>query len=511
MRLGLIGFEDRRTHSTILYALVSVALATVAGVLISVKPVLGLALVGVLGVVALLSLGRRLPRVFLGLQFTALLGYAFFSRGFAHFGHNPVYISEVSLLVGLLSLMVLLSKMRVGKIHILLFLFMGWGLLRTLPYWPVYHFDAIRDAALWYYGLFALIFSVILDKKFLLLVIKWYQRFIPYFLFWAPVALVLGEAFASHMPRSLDGETSFLVYNPGDYLVTLGGIAAFELTGIASVTGVGSWLKSTLFWPLWMINALMAGALTRGGLVAASVAAGLAYVLHPTKRIMSAVLIGGVLLCLLLIVNPTIKVPGAARTISVGSLARSVTSIVDSSSSRTDVGALQSNKTWRLVWWQGIINNTIHGQYFWSGQGFGINLATAYGVGGPDTLLRSPHNVNMTVLARMGVPGLALWAALILSIGGMFTRNIVLARRHNQPFWAGVQVWLLAYWLAAFIDGSFDVFIEGPQGGILFWTIIGFGLAASRLQAAEYASKRDERESEPVRATPPLPTERVAA
>lgn len=501
MRLGLVGFGERRTKSSVMYVMVSVALAAVAGVLIGVKPVLGLALVGLLGVVALLSLGRRLPRFFLGLQFTALLGYAFFSRGFAHFGHNPVYISEVSLLVGLLSLLVMLPKMRVGKIHILLFLFMGWGLLRTIPFWSTYRFDAIRDAALWYYGLFAIIFSVILDKKFLLLVIKWYQRFIPYFLFWAPVALVLGEAFASHLPRSLDGETSFLVYNPGDYLVTLGGIAAFELTGIANVTGVRTWLKSTLFWPLWMVNVLMAGALTRGGLVAASVAAGLAYVLHPTKRIMSAVLIGGVLLCLLLVINPTIKVPGAARTISVGSLVRSVTSIVDTSSSRNDVGALQSNKTWRLVWWQGIINNTIHGPYFWRGQGFGLNLATAYGVGGPDTLLRSPHNVNMTVLARMGVPGLTLWTVLILSIGGMFARNIVLARRHKQSFWAGVQVWLFACWLAAFIDGSFDVFIESPQGGVLFWTLIGFGLAASRLQAAEYASEHE---------APPVTT-RVAA
>ena len=39
-------------------------------------------------------------------------------------------------------------------------------------------------------------------------------------------------------------------------------------------------------------------------------------------------------------------------------------------------------------------------------------------------------------------------------------------------------LFLLAYWLAFMINTAFDVFLEGPMGGIWFWTIYGVGLAA---------------------------------
>jgi hypothetical protein len=36
----------------------------------------------------------------------------------------------------------------------------------------------------------------------------------------------------------------------------------------------------------------------------------------------------------------------------------------------------------------------------------------------------------------------------------------------------------LSYWLAFMINVSFDVVLEGPHGGIWFWTVYGVGLAA---------------------------------
>jgi hypothetical protein len=39
-------------------------------------------------------------------------------------------------------------------------------------------------------------------------------------------------------------------------------------------------------------------------------------------------------------------------------------------------------------------------------------------------------------------------------------------------------MFIFAFWLAFLINGSFDVFIEGPMGGIWFWTIVGTGMAA---------------------------------
>ena len=84
----------------------------------------------------------------------------------------------------------------------------------------------------------------------------------------------------------------------------------------------------------------------------------------------------------------------------------------------------------------------------------------------------------MTMLARMGVPGLACWALMHMvwlgSVGGAYLR----ARRRKQQRWAGVLLFLLAYYLAFMINGSFDVFIEGPMGGIWFWSIYGTGVGA---------------------------------
>ena len=65
-----------------------------------------------------------------------------------------------------------------------------------------------------------------------------------------------------------------------------------------------------------------------------------------------------------------------------------------------------------------IINDTFHGPNFWTGRGFGLNLADEDGFAGNDLRgtapLRSPHNAHMTLLARAGVPGFFLWLLLLL-------------------------------------------------------------------------------------------------
>jgi hypothetical protein len=36
------------------------------------------------------------------------------------------------------------------------------------------------------------------------------------------------------------------------------------------------------------------------------------------------------------------------------------------------------------------------------------------------------------------------------------------------------------YWIAAMVNMSFDPYLEGPHGGIWFWTLFGLGLGAMR-------------------------------
>ena len=52
------------------------------------------------------------------------------------------------------------------------------------------------------------------------------------------------------------------------------------------------------------------------------------------------------------------------------------------------------------------------------------------------------------------------------------------ARRAGEMRWCGLFLFLGAFWLAFLINASFDVFLEGPMGGIWFWSIYGTGIGA---------------------------------
>jgi hypothetical protein len=140
-------------------------------------------------------------------------------------------------------------------------------------------------------------------------------------------------------------------------------------------------------------------------------------------------------------------------------------------------GDLEGTKQFRLAWWGTIVDYTVFGDYFWTGKGFGVNLADDDGFQSTlDHSLRAPHNSHVTVLARMGVPGFVLWLVLQVAFGIGLLRATWAHRRTGDLKLAAVGGWLLAYWIAMMLDTSFDPYLEGPQGGIWFWTVVGLGL-----------------------------------
>ena len=141
---------------------------------------------------------------------------------------------------------------------------------------------------------------------------------------------------------------------------------------------------------------------------------------------------------------------------------------------------LSGTKEWRLKWWGDLVGYTVNGPYFWTGKGFGINLADDDGYQGTawEGQLRSPHNGHLTVLARAGVPGLALWLLVHLAWAAEMLNRYFQAKAAGRRRWQGAFLFLLAYWAAFMANASFDVFIEGPMGGIWLWTVYGAGLAA---------------------------------
>jgi len=162
-------------------------------------------------------------------------------------------------------------------------------------------------------------------------------------------------------------------------------------------------------------------------------------------------------------------------------LEQMIDNLVSIFGSSEDVG-LEGTKQFRLAWWGDIVDYTVFGEYFWSGKGFGVNLADDDGYQSTaDGSLRAPHNSHLTVLARMGVPGFVLWIVLQGAFAFGMLGSIRASRRGGDDLIAAVGAWVLVYWFAMMVDTSFDPYLEGPQGGIWFWTLFGLGMVIMRV------------------------------
>jgi hypothetical protein len=84
----------------------------------------------------------------------------------------------------------------------------------------------------------------------------------------------------------------------------------------------------------------------------------------------------------------------------------------------------------------------------------------------------------MTILARAGVPGLALWLLFLISWLGVITNAMLTARRRGHTEWAGLFLFIGCYAVSCVINATFDVALEGPMQGIWFWSLVGFGIGS---------------------------------
>lgn len=434
------------------------------------------------------------PRIVLTMLATALAGYAFFSRGFAYVGVRPIFAGEVVLGAGLLG--VLTSRDRhagplASPVVPALAAFAALGAWRTAPFVATHGFDAFRDAALWGYGAFALVAAVMLaPPDRLARLTEIYQRLAPYFLGWVPVLAVLVTYADPWLPR-LDGDVTIPTYKPDDVGVHLAGIACFLLLGLGRRQNGArhpSRTWSTAEWACWAlftVDVVITSTLSRSGTLAIVLAVGLVLIVRPAhvaRRLAAIGLVGALVGAMVLGAMQSLALSisldsKGVRQLSAEQIVANLASVVGHHGN--SVG-LQGSREWRLLWWGSIVDYTVSGPYFWTGKGFGVNLADDDGFQvTSDNSLRSPHNVHMTVLARMGVPGLVGWLLLQLTFAITMARGYRRARRRHDDWRARFQLWILAYWLAFLVDASFDVFLEGPAGGIWFWTLMGIGLAAA--------------------------------
>jgi O-antigen ligase len=308
-----------------------------------------------------------------------------------------------------------------------------------------------------------------------------------------PLALLAQNVVGDSMPNMPFTESPVLFLKTGDAGVHLAGAAAFALAFGERNPRTGeswTWVRRGLFWVALVLGAAGVLARSRGGFMAVAVAVAIVAASKPWtigRRLLAAAAVA------LVLGGPTIYIMAqsdrpaeVANTTSERAFSPSqmIANLVSVWNPEVDA-ALNDTRQWRVEWWNRIFDYTVRGPYFWTGKGFGINLADDDGfqVSDSDTVpLRSPHSVHLSVLARMGVPGALLWILLQASFGLGMLMAYLGARRAGAEMWASLDLWLLAYWAAFLVNGSFDVFLEGPQGGIWFWTVFGAGLAALAVQ-----------------------------
>jgi O-antigen ligase len=412
-----------------------------------------------------------------------LCGYAIFGKAFAYLGVPPLYVGEMVFLLGILAF--LHSRCAIATFATLPMMLLGllasWVVLRTLPYISEYGVDALRDSVIVLYSGFAVIVTALLLERpeRLSSVISFLRVLAGLVVILAPVLLVL----RLETTVSIGGQPLSFYIKSGTLAVHLGGAALLLLLGF---------MRQRLAWTiLLLIGISLAFMQTRGGMLAfiiplivAVIATGRLRQFAVTVAIVAAVT------GLIYVLDPTIPTSGV-RDISVTQMFDNFSSIFGFTTDSSNASAeLEGTKRWRLEWWDSILDYTFAGPYFWTGKGFGINLALADGFlvglseypGAP--FLRSPHNAHLTILARAGVPGLVLWLITLVSWSVMLLANMVRARRRGDHAWADFFVVIFCYALGFIIEGTFDVALEGPMSGIWFWCLFGLGVGATMIYRA---------------------------
>ena len=406
-----------------------------------------------------------------------LCGYAMFGRGFAYLGLTPLYIGDIIFLIGVWVVVRTFNLITLFAMPVitLLLITMCWVVLRTIPYFDRYGLDAIRDSMVIMYSGFAFIVVTLLleDARRVSLLLYHYGSFIRIYMLVVPFLFVLEKYYSGDIPRlPLTGVPAYEL-RPGEIAVHVTGAVIYAMIGFR---------PSTRLWMCWaLVPMAMVGALSRGPMLAEIIPVTFAAVwLGKGRSLILAIAVGLSIFTVAYLAEPlfnsyTEATSSVDRSISTHQLVNNAVSLVGRSGENTD-----STKQWRIEWWEMIVKDTVDGPDFWTGRGFGLNLADADGFQNQENQteapLRSPHSVHMTMLARAGVPGFLLWELLIGTWFIMVMRTMYHAREHGEGAWAGALLFTCCYVMSILINASFDVALEGPMLGIWFWCLFGFGI-----------------------------------
>lgn len=383
--------------------------------------------------------------------------YTFFNRGVAY-----TYLAEASWLMGLFLATYYRRQLSIVwnnsmKVLLLLMIINLAYIVRGIQNYAI--LDVVRDSFMFQYAGFIFIIALLrpLHDQLMQSIYKIY-RWLP----WVALStLLLRTSIPEWNEFSLFGGIPLLIYKSSDLSVQLLISCFFLLDGKLDLKPRWYILQVIIMAYLFLLMATF----SRGGLVAffAGGAAFLYYIRNSdfAKPLFRYLRLAPVLLMIAIPLYMLTKIEDdtQGRNTGIKQLTDNVTSIVDRN---IQGGGLNDNILWRLAWWGKIVDYTILGEYFFQGKGLGVNLSVDDQMPA-DESVRAPHNFHMNVLARYGVPFTLLWLYWLFLQFKTF-------RVANMP---REQLIYLCVMLAALVNASFDVALEGPMAAMPFWVITG--------------------------------------
>ena len=474
---------------TRLFALAGAALAVALGVEVAHEsffwPAVGLG--SLAAIVLIRAQPLPLPTLLLG---GAMLGYIVGNRGFAQLSLTsgfPLLPAEFVLLVGGAILAVQCAwrrelPVRGDALNIALLLWMAYGTGRLLFGLRAHGFAAVRDYALVYYGAFFFLAqhaarepagarflqrTVLAACGVLLVVHPLVTQFPAFFagsltLRGTPLIFFKDDLAGNFM--SVGALLCFLRFEEKRRTAWL--VGSLALAGLMLTTNSRSSMLGLALGALWLGLAgrwRFAGTLAVAAVVAAVAIFAVAEVRNESWR----------------------QTP-------LHRIYERVASIADPFGQRayaTEDAFKGDNNVFRMVWWRTAVEETLETNR-WFGLGFGHDLAARFvreylPEASEEFSARSPHNVLITVFARMGLVGAGLFLAMIAALTVRLWRTL---RQPEHIFTTGACG--LAAWVLLACAG-FGVVLEGPMGAVVFWTLLG--LAQPRPEEAEESGENSDR------------------
>jgi len=436
-----------------------------------------------------------------------LAGYLFFSRSFAYLTVPglPVYPGEMVLVLGVVEAVrarkLIRARFRLTPPLKALAAFMALCAARLLVDLPTYRLDAIRDSAVWYYATYAFLvaLAVSVDPTFTGRLLGWFRRILPWFLLWVPVSIVIATNPRFSTVTVPGSDTPINSFKAGDLSVLTASVVAFLWLGLERAGHLRpERRRSDLLTVVGVLALVVLTSQSRGGTLAIAAVLGTALLCCPMRlrRRVVATATAGALAVLLPLLALDVKVDTGGRELSVRQVAVNTVSLV-ASSAASDVEAetgLNATVSWRKEYFGAVIADSLSASHILTGQGFGPILSYRYirnqSQAAGDAPLRNAHNSHLTILARTGVPGFLLWVILLLTWLWRVGRVALHGRSGTTDPAVAIATWTAGAVLGFCVLAATDPSLEGPQGGVWFWSLLGLGAAHAEAWRRERLAAR---------------------